>query len=82
MKRRAFYKVMAYVLLLTLLFPAMGSTHAAHASEVQDDVLFLVSEEELAEEKVLVLTEDEADKNGNIVVAGGTWERVIIRRCN
>lgn len=82
MKRRVFYKVMAYVLLLTLLFPAMGSTHAAHASEVQDDVLFLVSEEELAEEKVLVLTEDEADKNGNIVVAGGTWERVIIRRCN
>ena len=87
MKKRVFYKGMAYVLLLTLLFQAFGGTHTVHAAHTheaeavgRENALFVVSEEELEAEKVLVLTGDETDENDNIVIAGGVWERVIIRR--
>ncbi|MBE5950951.1 MAG: hypothetical protein E7260_05055 [Lachnospiraceae bacterium] len=72
-------RAVAWSMLLAMLISSAGMPVKAHAAEVLGSGLG-GSLETLTGENALVLTGEEADKDGNIAVTGGNWDRVIIRR--
>ena len=79
MKRRSL-RTVAWSMLLAMMISSAGMPEKAYATGGSESSL---SESSLAvreDENALVLTGEEADKDGNIAVTGGNWDRVIIRR--
>ena len=81
MKKRGL-RVMAWVMLLTMIVSLSGVQTRAYASEFPEDEIFRITAEELTNGKVLLLTAENADKNGTVVAEDGIWERVIVRRAD
>ena len=73
-------RMIAWVVLMTMLVSFTGMTGRTYAAEIPEDELFLVSMEELTNGDVLLLSGEDADKSGAMVATGGTWKKVIIRR--
>ena len=78
--RKRGLRAMAWVMLLAMMFSSIGMPKRAHAAEVPEDALFWTTLEELTSGEVLLVTEEDADANGMIVIDGGDRERIIIRR--